>query len=229
MSDPGPPSVRDLLRWAETLAAVARTGLAFTENLYERERFDEVLRVAADIRAAALDESTAEAQYDVWAGSIGSGVEGYVTPKSAVGAIVGNDAGEILLGRRADSGEWYYPVGWADVGYSPAEVAVKEVFEETGIEAEPVRLIAVFDVMRQGFSGIPLYSLVFHCRAVGGELRAHPLETLGVGFFARDALPSPLRYASRWVALAFDAIDGRDVPCWFDPPRAPMWRTPPEV
>jgi ADP-ribose pyrophosphatase YjhB (NUDIX family) len=229
VTDPAAPSTPEQLRWAEALAGIARTGLAFTQNQYERERFDEVLRVAADIRASALEESSAEALYDLWAGDIGRGVEGYVTPKSAVGAVVGNDDGEILLGKRADSGEWYYPVGWADVGYSPSEVAVKEVLEETGIECEPVRLIAVFDVMRQGFAGIPLYSIVFHCRAVGGTLRPHPLETQGVGFFARDGLPTPLRYAPRWVDLAFDAIDGKDAPCWFDAPRAPMWRTPPEA
>ena len=75
---------------------------------------------------------------------------GYVTPKVAVAAIVGNDAGEILLTQRADSGIWLYPVGWADVGYSPSEVAVKEVYEETGIEVEPVSLIAVLDGLRLG-------------------------------------------------------------------------------
>src|SRR3712207_7793138 len=62
---------------------------------------------------------------------------GYVTPKVAVGAVVGNDDGEILLVQRADSGVWLYPTGWADIGYSPAEVAVKEVLEETGITCEP--------------------------------------------------------------------------------------------
>ena len=106
---------------------------------------------------------------------------GYVTPKVAVGAVVGNDAGEILLVQRADSGIWLYPTGWADVGYSASEVAVKEVHEETGIECEVVRLIAVLDGLRLGFTRIPLYSLVFHCRAVGGDARGHPLETAGVG------------------------------------------------
>ena len=114
---------------------------------------------------------------------------GYVTPKVAVGAAVGNDKGELLLVKRADSGVWLYPTGWADVGYSAAEVVVKEVLEETGIEAEPLRLIAVLDGLRLGFTRVPLYSLVFHCRALGGTLRAHPLECADVGWFAADTSP----------------------------------------
>ncbi len=65
---------------------------------------------------------------------MGEGVQGYVTPKVAVAAIVANERGELLLTQRADSGVWLYPVGYADVGYSPCEIAIKEVFEETGIE-----------------------------------------------------------------------------------------------
>ena len=102
-----------------------------------------------------------------------------------MGAVVGNDRGEILLVQRGDSGVWLYPTGWADVGYSASEVAVKEVREETGIECEVVQLIAVLDGLRLGTSpSIPLYSLVFHCRAIGGDLAGHPLETREVGWFA---------------------------------------------
>jgi ADP-ribose pyrophosphatase YjhB (NUDIX family) len=144
-----------------------------------------------------------------------------------VGAVVGNDAGEVLLVQRAGTGVWLYPTGWADIGYSPSEVAVKEVYEETGIEAEPVSLISVFDGLRLGFHAIPLYSLVFHCRAVGGDLRPHPLETLDVGFFARDAMPEPLAGGARWVDLAFAAIDGKVERAHFDAPRPDVWRVPP--
>ena len=142
MSDAAPNDfTRDLVRWSESLAAIARTGLGFTESLYERERFEEVLHVAADIKAAADEalEVSRERDHFVqeWMESIGEGVPGYVTPKVAVGAVVGNEAGEILLVQRADSGLWLYPTGWADVGYSPAEVVVKEVLEETGIRVRP--------------------------------------------------------------------------------------------
>jgi len=233
-------SGRDLARWSETLAAIARTGMGFTENLYERERFEEVLHVAA-IKACARELDAAErdapdsdavaAQRETdhfvqeWLESIGEGVPGYVTPKVAVGAIVGNDAGEILLVQRKDSGIWLYPTGWADVGYSPAEVAVKEVSEETGIECEPVRLLGVVDGQRMGFSRFGMYMLLFHCKATGGELTPHPLETADVGWFAADALPEATAGAQWWGPMAFEAIDGVESPATFDSVRSPVWRT----
>ncbi len=219
---------RTLLRWAETLAATARTGLGFSESLYERERFEEILRVAADIRAAASEDPGAledgAGLVEEWLAQVGEGVPGYVTPKVAVGAAVGNDRGELLLIQRADSGVWLYPTGWCDVGYSAAEVVVKEVHEETGIEVEPVRLIAVLDGLRLGFTRIPLYSLVFQCTAVGGTLRAHPLECRDVGWFTHDNLPSPLVGYERWGAHVFAAIRGEHPDVLYDRVREPMWR-----
>jgi ADP-ribose pyrophosphatase YjhB (NUDIX family) len=217
-------STAELLRWSETLAGIARTGLGFTQSLYERERFEEVLKVASDIRAATSDEADAGVLFDEWLNTVGEGVPGYVTPKVAVAAVVSNERKEILLTQRADSGWWLYPVGWADVGYSASEIATKEVFEETGIECEPVRLIAVLDGLRLGFARVPMYSIVFHCRMTGGALQGHPLETSAVGFFARGALPQPLAGAHRWLDLAFRAIDGDELPAWYDEPRVPPWR-----
>lgn len=234
---------RDLARWSETLAAIARTGMGFTESLYERERYEEVLHVAADIKAAARElEAVADADADddadaaavqreidhfvgEWMESIGEGVPGYVTPKTAVGAIVGNDAGEILLVQRKDSGIWLYPTGWADVGYSPAEVAVKEVSEETGIECEARRLLGVVDGQRMGFSRFGMYMLLFHCSAIGGDLTPHPLETADVGWFARDALPDATAGAQWWGPMAFAAIDGTVADASFDPVRPDVWRS----
>ena len=214
------------------MAGIARTGLGFTESLYEQERFEEILRVAADIRVA-VDDGTlgaedAEGLVEEWLGSVGKGVPGYVTPKVAVGAAVGNDQGEMLLVQRADSGVWLYPTGWADVGYSAAEVVVKEVEEETGIEVEVVRLIAVLDGLRIGMSRIPLYSLVFQCRAVGGQLEAHPLETADVGWFALDQLPFPLAGAERWGEHVFSALRGEPIEVLYDSVRSPVWRGDPD-
>ncbi len=219
--------IKQLLRWSEALAGIARTGLGFTESLYEQERFEEVLRVAADIRMA-IDGSDGvedvEGIVEEWLGTVGKGVPGYITPKVAVGAVVGNDRGELLLVQRADSGVWLYPTGWADVGYSAAEVVVKEVEEETGIEVEVVRLIAVLDGLRVGMSRVPLYSLVFQCRPTGGELRAHPLECADVGWFPLDDLPLPLAGADRWGDHVAAALRGEPVEVLYDPVRSPVWR-----
>src|SRR5438105_14036994 len=121
-----PVSATDLLRWSESLSAIARTGLGFTKSLYEQERFEEILKVAADIRVAAGHELEAEVLVEEWLRGVGDGVAGYVTPKVAVGAVVGNDKGEILLVQRADSGVWLYPTGWGAVGYPASEVAAKQ-------------------------------------------------------------------------------------------------------
>ncbi|KAA0235245.1 MAG: NUDIX domain-containing protein [Actinobacteria bacterium] len=217
-------SQKDLVRWAEALSGIARTGLGFSENVYERERFEEVLTVAGEIRAVAGGDLDRDSIVDEWMKHVGEGVPGYVTPKIAVGAVVGNETGEILLIQRADSGIWLYPTGWADVGYSASEVAVKEVKEETGIDVEVARLIGVFDGLRLGFTRIPLYSLIFHCRAVGGELVRHPLECSDVGWFSQGALPEPIAGAEHWGAHAFAAIRGDPVEVMYDPPRKPPWK-----
>jgi ADP-ribose pyrophosphatase YjhB (NUDIX family) len=219
------PTEQDLLRWSEALAGIARTGLAFTQSLYERERFEEILAVAADIRVKAGSRFDRGQLVHEWLRSVGDGVAGYVTPKVAVGAVVGNEEGKILLVQRADSGIWLYPTGWADVGYSAAEVVVKEVREETGILCEPQQLIMVLDGLRLGFTRVPLYSLIFHCTVLGGELQAHPLETSDVGWFAEDELPFPLAGAGLWGPHAFAAIRGEAVPILFDQPRSSPWRS----
>jgi ADP-ribose pyrophosphatase YjhB (NUDIX family) len=220
------PTEGDLLRWSEALAGIAQTGLGFTESLYERERFEEVLHVAADMQVVAglvPDGSDPAGVVENWVAGVGQGVAGYVTPKVAIGAVVGNDEGKLLLIKRADSGVWLYPTGWADVGYSPAEVVVKEVAEETGIDVEVLGLFAVLDGLRMGLR-IPMYSLVWHCHAVGGDLLAHPLECSDVGWFAEDELPWPLAGADVWKREAFAAVRGEQVDVIWDRPRQPVWR-----
>ncbi|WP_436794908.1 NUDIX hydrolase N-terminal domain-containing protein [Actinospongicola halichondriae] len=224
MTDSGGPTRQDLLRWSEALAGIAKTGLGFTDSLYERERYEEILAVAGDIRVAAGSDFDPDHFIDEWMKGVGDGVPGYQTPKIAIGAVVHNDQGEILLVQRSDSGVWLYPTGWADIGYSAAEVAVKEVHEETGITCEVERVLMVLDGMRLGFTTVPLYSLVFLCRATGGALQAHELETMDVGFYGRDALPAPMAGYDHWGDHVFRAIDGEDVDVWFDVPRSDIWR-----
>ena len=155
---------------------------------------------------------------------VGEGVPGYVTPKVAVGAVVGNDDGEILLVQRADSGIWLYPTGWADVGYSAAEVAVKEVQEETGIECEVVS--APRRARRPAprlhpdpalLAGVPLPSARRRARSPPAGVRRRRL--------VRRGRPSwPLAGYQLWGDFAFAAVRGEPVDTFFDRPRDPPWR-----
>ena len=89
-----------------------------------------------------------------------------------------------------------------------------------------MRLIAVLDGLRLGFTRVPLYSLVFYCRAVGGKLEPHPLECRDVGWFTADALPSPLVGVERWGDHVFAALRGEHRDVLYDRVRQPMWRGP---
>jgi ADP-ribose pyrophosphatase YjhB (NUDIX family) len=204
------------------IEAIARTGLAFTTSGYERERYEEILRVVARLRTSVEGEQHSDEQvaFEALLAEVGEGVAGYVTPKAAVGAVVIDEARRMLLIQRADSGMWLYPTGWADVGYSPSEVVVKEVWEETGIRVRPVALLGLIDGMRRGFTRLPMYSSIFLCRPVGGVLRPHPLEVRDARWFARSELPPNVAQLMSlpWLARVFAEED----PCWrayFDPPR----------
>lgn len=216
-----PPSMtisgRSLSDWVLSLTAIARTGLAFTDSLYERERYEEILKVVTRMQATAVD---AGGGVDPTVFDEGpKGVPGYVTPKTAVGAIVLDTARRVLLVKRSDSGVWLYPTGWADVGYSSAEVVVKEVHEETGIRCTPTRLLAVLDGMQLGFTRVAMYSTIFLCRADGGQLTAHPLETSGVGWFELDELPSHVAHLFTLPWLAWIKDEREPPPTYFDPIR----------
>ena len=157
---------------------------------------------------------------------VGEGVPGYVTPKVAVGAVVGNDEGEILLVQRADSGIWLYPTGWADIGYSASEVAVKEVRRRPASSCEVVAAASPCSTAcGSGFTRVPLYSLVFHCRAIGGELTAHPLETRRRRLVRGRRAAGAARRLPSCGASAFAAIRGERSTSSSTPPRPP-WQAP---
>ena len=220
--------LKTLLRWSESLAGIARTGLGFTESLYEQERFEEILKVAADIRAEADEEPRTPTPPTTWCrsgwtpwarGSRGTSPRRW--PWAPPWATTRGSSSS-SNGRTRGSGSTR--PGGVTSGYSAAEVVVKEVEEETGIEVEPVRLIAVLDGLRLGFTRVPLYSLLFYCRATGGTLAPHPLECSDVGWFTRDTMPSPIVGSERWADVVFAALAGEHRDVLYDSVRQPMWR-----
>ncbi|MBI4789546.1 MAG: NUDIX hydrolase N-terminal domain-containing protein [Chloroflexi bacterium] len=217
-----PDITTELNIWIQQLRGIAQTGLAFGSNPFDRERYEALVKLASEMAGAvnstvSLDPELANAFAARWHADVVKGVPGYVTPKVGVGAVVFNDRDEILLIKRPEGG-WLFPTGWADIGYSPAQVAVKECLEETGLNVTPLKLIGIYDSQAWRTDLNPhFYSIVFYCRLDGGELRPHPLETRGAGFFARDALPEPLfRTATNWIERAWAAHRGECFAPYFD-------------
>jgi len=209
----------ELARFIERIAAIARTGLAFKPDGFDAERYEELLKEAARMHAlaAGASDDDAESLRRRWREQVVAGYEGYVTVAVGCGVIAFNERDEILLIQRP-TGKWWYPTGFCDVGLSPAENVAKEAREETGLIVQPERLLAVIDNKKYGSSARHIYSMLFYCRIVGGELKPNPLEAIAAGFFPLDRLPEPMHALDRkWIAVAREFhCDGRVTP-YFDP------------
>ncbi len=198
---------------AEVGRAVERLrGIA--QDPYDRERYTEILAVAARLSnllsaGAGIPEAGILAR---WREEVVPGDPTYPTPKVGVGAVIFDRHDRILLIRRADTGRWFVPVGWADIGYTPAEVAAKEALEETGLVVRPVKLIGVYDSIRHHSP-----RRLHYCRPVGGELKPDPREVLEVGFFTRSEVPANTHGDPVWVAHAFACHRGELTEAYFDP------------
>lgn len=175
---------KDLLNIAKRIRALAQTGLVYNEDDYDRERYEEMVTLSNQMTAliSGNDVSVIAGCFRI--------EDDYVTPKVDVRAVVFNDKDEILLVRESADGCWAMPGGWADVGFTPSEVAIKEVKEETGLDVEAVRLLAVLD--KRCHPHPPhshyAYKLFILCRLTGGEF-SDTFDILDKGFFAKDALP----------------------------------------
>jgi 8-oxo-dGTP pyrophosphatase MutT (NUDIX family) len=172
-----------LLDRARRLLALAHTGLHYTENEFEKERYEEVIRIATDLIAHGDSHQAAHLQV-VWQVE-----DGYVTPKLDVrGAIFRGN--EVLLVRERSDGNWTVPGGFADVNESPSVAILKEIEQESGYTARVVKLAAVHDRNIHNYPAFMfhLWKLLFVCEITGGTPQ-HSMETDGVEFFPLDALP----------------------------------------
>lgn len=171
------------LVWTRRIAALAQNGLTYTDGPFDRERYDELRRIAAEM-AAAYSGSEPEVVLDLFQRE-----GGYATPKVDVRGVVFRD-GKILLVREAEDGRWTLPGGWADVGETPREAVEKEIREESGYLTSAVKLLAVYDRDHHGPPPLPwpVYKLFIRCEITGGA-PAGSIETTGVDFFAEDELP----------------------------------------
>jgi ADP-ribose pyrophosphatase YjhB (NUDIX family) len=168
-----------------SLQALSRTGLHFCKDEYDRERYDAIERIAAELLAQGAGADAAGLRSD-WARE-----SGYVTPKVEVrGAVFRPDDGKVLLVRETADGFWTLPGGWADVNDSPSGAVRREIEQEAGFRVRVIKLAALYDRNAHGHTPSLHHSwkAFFLCEIVGGEARGS-YETDGVDFFAPDALP----------------------------------------
>ena len=200
------------LELARRLHALARTGLHFCGNEYDRERYEEIERIAAELLGGSTLEDR-DALLALWRTETG-----YVTPKVEVRGAVFRD-GKVLLVRESADGCWTLPGGWADVNESPSQAVEKEIEQESGFRARAVKLAALYDRKLHGHGPALHHSwkVFFLCEITGGEARGS-YETDAVGFFDPDGLPdmSLGRSTPRQVARMLEHWRNRALPADFD-------------
>ncbi|MBC8181344.1 NUDIX hydrolase [candidate division KSB1 bacterium] len=171
------------LQWAQKIQALSQTGLTFCTDEYNRERYQQLGQIAAEIveTHSGLPKKSVSESFSLQ--------NGYATPKVDVRGVIISD-GKILLVQERSDERWCLPGGWADVGESPTEMVVREVWEESGFKVEAKKVIGVYDANRDGrpVEFYHAYKIIFLCEITGGTARPS-YETLAVDFFDFDNLP----------------------------------------
>lgn len=204
---------REILEMAKRVQAISQIGLTYNTNGFDIERYSE-LEAISHRMMNLLTEQPVETIKGFYLGT-----REYPTPKTDVRAIIFNERDELLMVREKIDGKWTPPGGWADIGHTPREVAVKEAYEETGLVVEPKRLLAVLDKkMHEHPPQLEyVYKLFIECAVKGGELtQAHDMHD--VAWFSRDQIPplSTDRITASQVELMFEYHFNPDKEVMFD-------------
>lgn len=199
------------LGWAREIFSLSQSGLAYSGNQYDIERYKRLQEITAEIiesqstisKESVLDSFSMQA--------------GYITPKVDVRGAVVHEGKILLIQERAD-GHWAMPGGWADLGNSPASVAEREVWEESGFRVKAEKVVAVIDANRlEPLEFYHAYKIIFLCKLLDGEPRTSH-ETLAVDFFDLNHLPPLSFYRTNEEMLqeVFAHVENPHRPAAFD-------------
>lgn len=171
------------LEWAREIQALSQTGLHYSRDIFETQRYQRLVEIAAEIvnSHTGLPKEPMIENFSIQ--------PGYATPKIDVRGAVVRDNKILLVQEKMDQ-RWCMPGGWGDVGEIPSEMVTREVLEESGFEVKPVKVIGVYDTNRDGrpLQFFHAYKIVFLCDIISGFARPSE-ETLAVDFFDFDKLP----------------------------------------
>lgn len=200
------------LDWAKRIQAISQSGIAFSKDPYDIERYEELRQISTAIMAEHTTLKIEKIK-DLFANDTG-----YQTPKVDVRGVVFKD-NELLLVKEKYDNRWSLPGGFCDIGLSPAENAVKEIKEESGYDVAPVKLLALLDKEKHNHPSSPYhYYLIFiQCEIIGGAPAAG-LETSNVQFFTEDNLPdlSIQRNTEAQIRMFFEFLQNPEKATMFD-------------
>lgn len=196
------------LEWAIELQSLAQAGLTYGKDIFDRERYERIREISAEIMAYKTDIPVQKVK-DLFCNETG-----YQTPKLDTRAAIFQN-GKILLVKE-NSGKWSLPGGWVDVNVSVKENTIKEVKEEAGLDVTADKVIAIQDRSKHN---LPVYAygvckIFVLCTIIGGAFKEN-IETAGFAYFSENELPE----------LATEKNNEEQVKMCFEAYRTKNWST----
>ncbi len=200
------------LHWAIEIQSLAQTGLAYTSNAYDIERYERLRKISAEMISEKTNISTEKVE------ELFCNESGYQTPKLDTRAAVFKE-NKILL-THENNGTWSLPGGWVDVLESIKSNTEKEVKEETGLDVKAVKVIAIQDRNKHN---IPVYAygvckVFVLCELIGGRFEEN-IETTEIKYFSLDEIPENLakeKTTKEQIEMCFEAYKNKDWQTQFD-------------
>lgn len=202
-------------KWTEVaikIQSIAQAGLAYGENEYDRERYEELRKIAAEMISYETEIPVERVT------AFFCNETGYQTPKVDTRAAVFED-GKILLVHEKN-GTWSLPGGWCDVDQSVASNVIKETREEAGLSVTADKMIAVQDWRKHNKCNLPfgVVKIFVLCTPNGGSFHEN-IETTETRYFGRSELPLQLaveKTTAEQIQMCFDAYESKDWQTQFD-------------
>ena len=193
----------NFVKYLQRMIAITDTGLTFTKDPFDRERYEDLRSLLSEMLNQGLDIDSEEVA------EVMKPTSAYATPLMDVRAWIVEDE-KICLVRGQGEDSWALPGGFGEVGYSPTENILKEIEEETGFEAKVERLLAVFDTNRFQLQSKQYAKFVFECKLLAGQFQENQ-EIADLQFFAIDQLPnlSEKRITKEQIEILWQVYQGQ--------------------
>lgn len=181
---------KQIALWADILRDISAIGLQYSNSIYEKERYSKIQQIAIEMLAFTTDGSLTDLK------PLRETIFSRPSPiVGGDGAVIDNQ-GRILLIRRSDNKKWAMPGGLLEVGETPAEGTLREVYEETGIQCKVTSLVGIFDSRFCGTTyPLHLYHILFLCKPLGSDKRnnpSHKQESIDQCWFDEHSLPTDI-------------------------------------